>query len=472
MRLTTIFAAGSMMLSAFAAPGAGYQPVIKQLDMVRSENDPDKLYISYTIDSESWEIPSNTEVILTPILNYQGGSKELQPLIYAGRNAYLAHLRNDDTPEGTVLMRAKGNDRKVTEILPWNDAYTISELTFRSETRGCRCKSDGTPATLPTTLAMDFTPKQFELIVPTDQLQAMEQNVTDVVKNRSLSRKAYVNYRVNSTVLQPDFRSNPLELAKIIATIDSVRGDKDLTVDHVSIHGYASPEGSWSNNARLAEGRTEALRQYVDARYGFGTQLKTGSTPEDWTGLREWVSASALPDKDKILAVIDSDLKPDAKDRKLKNGFPETYKTLLGQAYPLLRRADYRIDYTVRTFTEAATIDQLLQSDPSKLSYEELMLLARSYDEGSDRRSELMMQAAELFPDDERAQLNAAFTALGRGDLEKAEQLLKKSGDTPTADYGRGVLALYKGDKERAEKLLNRAAAAGVTGAKQALKTL
>lgn len=472
MKLYNIFAAGSMMLSAFSAMSAGYQPVITQLDMVRSENAPNQLYISYTIDAESWDIPSNTEVIVTPVLNYEGGSKELPQLIYAGRNAYLAHLRNDDTPKGAVLVRAKGEDRKVTEVLPWEEAYTKSELTFRSETRGCRCKSDGAPSTLPTTLAMDFTPKQFELIVPTDQLQAMEQNVTEVVKNRSLSRKAYVNYRVNSTILLPDFRSNPLELAKIIATIDSVREDKDLTVDHVSIHGYASPEGSWSNNARLAEGRTEALRQYVDARYGFGSQLKTGSTPEDWKGLREWIQASALPDKERILSVIDSDLEPDAKDRKLKSDFPETYKTLLSQAYPLLRRADYRIDYTVKTFTEAATIDQLLQSDPSKLSYEELMLLARSYDEGSDRRNELMMQAAELFPDDERAQLNAAFTALGRGDLEKASKLLEKGGDTPTTDYGRGVLALYQGDKERAEKLLSRAAAAGVTGAKQALKTL
>lgn len=473
MKTSRILTSGSMMLAAFAALASAYQPQITQLDMVRSENSPNQLYISYTLaPAADSKIKTNQEVTLTPVLTYAGGEVTLPPVIYAGRNAYLAHKRNDDTPRGAILVKADSNPRQFTEIIPWSDAYTQSQLSFRSETRGCRCKADGETVTLPATLAMDFSPKQFELIVPTEQLMAMEQPVAEVVKNRSLSRKAYVNYRVGSTVLLPDFGANPLELAKIIATIDSVSGDKDLTVDHVSIHGFASPEGFYKGNARLAEGRTEALRKYVDTRYGFGPMLQTGSTPEDWSGLREWVAASELSDKEALLKVIDSNLEPDAKDRKLKADFPASYNILLNQAYPLLRRADYRIDYTVRAFTEAATIDQLLQSDPSKLSFEELMLLARSYDEGSDRRSELVMQAAELFPEDERAQLNAAFTALGRGDLQSAERLLTKAGDSEIADYARGVLALYQGNTAEAERLLGKAAAAGVTGARQALKGL
>ncbi len=468
------FALGSALACAFAAAaGTVPNPVITGIDMARSENNPNQLYISYTIAGESFKIPSNTEVKVTPVLQYAGGELELPSVIYAGRNAFLAHKRNHTTPEGALLMRAKGDDAQFSEVIPWNDAYTNSTLTFRSETIGCRCKGEGESTQLPAQLAMNFAPPApFELIYPVNEMAAMENAPEQVVKTRSLSRSAYVNYKINSPILLPDYKSNPLELAAIVATIDSVRADKDLTVNAVRIHGYASPDGPYTLNEKLAAGRTESLRKYVDNHYGFGSLLTAESTPEDWSGLREWVAASALADKAGILEVIDSNLKPDEKEQKIKKLYPASFQMMLSQVYPSLRRADYKIEYTVKTFTEPTTISDILNQDPSKLSYEELMILVRNYGQDSPRGTALLIQSAELFPDDPRAQLSAAMALIRQGNDEKAAALLANAGDSEVADYARGVIALHQGNDTEARRLLTRAARAGITGAQPALQTI
>ncbi|MDE6006225.1 MAG: hypothetical protein K2G67_01545 [Muribaculaceae bacterium] len=460
---TSLIALGAV----FSLSAAGQ--LVTDLDLTRVKGNPGNIIVSYNIDPSAAGIPSNSEVVLTPVLHFGADSIELKPTVIAGRNAYLAHKRNDDLAAGTDLVRTKGDAITRRAELPWQNAMVRSELTFRTETIGCRCKEEGR-GKLPQTLAVNFEPKHFDLIIPRDQLAALEKDIKDVVKTREVSKSAHVNYKVGSTVLLPDFESNPAELKAILATIDSVRDDKDLTVDHVEIHGYASPEGTYALNTRLAAGRTEALRKYVDARYNFGKNLVASSTPEDWAGLRKWVEASDLHEKAAVLRIIDSKLSPDAKDDELRTGLPNTYKILLWEAYPSLRRSDYTIKYTVRNFTKPETIARLLKTNPDKLSMEEVMLLARTYKVDSPEREELALTAARLFPNDWRAQLNGAFVALKHNDLNAAEGMLKRSGDSPLADYGRGVLMLYRKDYKTARPLLEKAAKAGVQGATEALE--
>jgi len=68
---------------------------------------------------------------------------------------------------------------------------------------------------------------------------------------------------VNRTEIKPDYRGNMTELIKITSTIDLVKNDPDVSITAVKIHGYASPEGSFANNKRLAEGRAKALAEYL-----------------------------------------------------------------------------------------------------------------------------------------------------------------------------------------------------------------
>ncbi len=438
------------------------EPVISQIDMARSVDNT--LFITYVIEKIDGKIGSNKELEITPVLTYAGEENLLPSSIYAGHNAYIVRRRQGNLPQGE-LLKANAKNTSFTYALPFIPGMEQVQLSFRSTPRGCACKATGNSETLPETLAMDFAPQEFQMSIPTNQLAALEKKPEQVVKSRSLSRSAFISYPVNVSVLKPDYRNNPVELHNIMATIDSVRNDKDLTVNNVNIHGYASPEGPYSLNEKLAKGRTESLRAYVDKQYGFGNKLTAESTGEDWEGLRIWVQDSELPHRDEILGIIKSRLGFDEKEAKIKKLYPEDWKVMMAGAFPTLRRADYKIDYTVRTYTEASTISNVMEADPSKLSLEEIMILARTYPEDSDKRAELIYKAAAMFPDDERAQLNAAFQALERRELENAARYLAKSGDSDLATYGRGLFQLYSGNESAAAPLLQKAAAAGIDGA-------
>ena len=78
---------------------------------------------------------------------------------------------------------------------------------------------------------------------------------------------------MNRTEIHENYRRNPTELQKILNTIDAVKNDVDTRIISVSIKGYASPESPYSNNERLAMGRTKTLKEYVRKQYDFADSL-------------------------------------------------------------------------------------------------------------------------------------------------------------------------------------------------------
>lgn len=62
--------------------------------------------------------------------------------------------------------------------------------------------------------------------------------------------------------------------------------------------------------------------------------------------------------------MIDSSLDPDAKEAKIKRTYPEEYRFLLQNCYPALRHTDYRIDYTIRSFSDVEEIKRIMQTQP------------------------------------------------------------------------------------------------------------
>ena len=287
--------------------------------------------------------------------------------------------------------------------------------------------------------------------------------VAEEVKTRELTGRAYIDFPVNMTNLYPEYRNNPAELAKIVATIDSVRNDKDITVKHIKIKGWASPESPWENNTRLAKGRTATLKAYVQNLYRFPEGfIETDYYPEDWEGLRAFVASSGLTHKYEILALIDdTTIAPDPKEDKLKKTYPEEYRFLLETVYPGLRHSDYTIEYTIRGYSDVVEIAEVMRTQPSKLSLNEMYLLAATYMPGSDAYNEVMETAARMYPRDETAIVNAASAAMQRGDLATAERYLSRAGTGAEVLYARGVLAGLQRDYEQAIWYMEQAVVKG-----------
>lgn len=292
----------------------------------------------------------------------------------------------------------------------------------------------------------------------------------EAVKVRDVKGQAYVDFPVNRTGIHPDYRRNPVELKKIIATIDEVKNHPDTRITLLSIKGYASPEGSYANNVRLAKGRTATLKDYVQKLYRFPEGfVMTDSEPEDWAGLRKYVETSDLAHKQEILALIDSDREPDNKDWKIKSTYPQEYAFLLKEVYPALRHSDYVVEFVVRAYTDVEEAKRILATRPGNLSLQELYMIANSYPQGSDEYNEVFATMVRLFPNDEVANLNAANVAMQRKDLVSAKKYLAKAGNSVQALYARGVCAGLEGDYPAARTWLEQAKVKGVKEAEEAL---
>lgn len=396
------------------------------------------LNISFGIDASTLRLKSNQEVTITPVLSNATNSVQLSPITVAGRNRIYYHLRNDgDMYTQGVNLFHNGNDAAAinyNQTVPYQQWMNLSTLALNYTFSGCaNCAEEGSETV---ELAnIDMVPAFFQAEYVYTEPKA------DGVKIRKESGSANIDFPVNVMVINPDFRNNAVELAKISQTIDKVKNDKDYTITSIFVKGYASPEGPYANNERLAKGRTAAVLEYVRQLYNFPKSVKFSSAyeAEDWNGLRKWVAASDLEKKDAILALIDSDLTPDQKDARIKSEFPVDYPFLLQNVYPSLRHTDYTVQYTVREFTNIQEIVGLVRTAPQKLGLNEFYLAANTFTPGSDAYNEVFETAVRMYPDDPVANLNAANSAMRKGDMASASKYLRKAGESQQAYYARGV---------------------------------
>ena len=259
-------------------------------------------------------------------------------------------------------------------------------------------------------------------------------------KIRELDKRAYIDFPVNRTELNPLYRRNPEQLDSIIRTINTLKEDNNLTVLAVNIHGFASPEGRFDNNDRLAKERAQTLMEYVQRMVRLDEDLFSVShTAEDWDGLRKFIAESNMEHKQQILDIAnDTSIKEDEREAKIKTAFADEYKFLLAACYPALRHSDYHIKYKVRPFN-VEEAKALVKTRPQLLSQNEMYMVAQTYEPGSKEFNEIMEIAVRMYPDDPTANLNAACTRLNAGDAEGAKPYLDKAGDSEEAKAARKV---------------------------------
>lgn len=428
------------------------------------------LAVRMTLDLGSLPVRNNMSVKITPVLNGADGERcELPPVTIAGRSRYYTMKRNDnDLTKGAMFYRhsKKMHPLTYTAMVPYKAWMRTAELAMETETEGCCGKGLGSSIAAVSTLKLDKAAMTAEYAFVTPK--------TERTKIRRKEGSALIDFKVNQTVILPEFGRNPGELAKIRQSIDEVRDDADTRILSVDIHGYASPEGSYFNNERLAKGRTEALADYVRTLYNFPAgMMKTASTAEDWEGVKCFLQDNpAFANRDAILAIVNSDIDPDAKNDRIRVEYPVEYRYMLENVYPPLRHSDYRIEYEVRSYTDPKEIAEVFRKRPANLSLEELFILANSLPEGSDEYADVFETAVRLFPESETAALNAAFAGIKRGDYVGAARHLENAGNSPEATYAKGLLKANEGDLETARQLLEEAKALGIPQAEGALKSL
>ena len=430
-----------------------------------------KVRIDIDLDIEKYSVNSEREIIFTPVIvaDNLSDSLALEPIVIAGRNRWFHYLRDGELEDPlTPIYRAgkknahAGSPREVP-FASWMEQSTVE---MRAESANCCDAPDRLTGPSPSgniPLAhIDVTRPAFN----PDFVYAPPVDAGPVIK--SLSGSAFITFIVNRTELEPDYMINPQELRKIYNSIQYVKDDKDATITHVHIKGFASPEGPYDNNVRLAKGRTETLRRHVRDLYHFPDTVVTSSyDPEDWAGLRNYLTDSLdfpIEHRREIIDIVDGPLGYDARDREIKVRFPKDYAVILKEIYPWLRHSDYTVEYAIKTYTDINEIRHAFETDPTRLRNVDFYTLAQTFPEGSDEYCNVFETAVEVYPDDPMLNLNAANNDMKRGQLDEAQSHLLKAGNTPEAHYARAILAAKRSDFTEAVKRFKAAADAGMTG--------
>lgn len=469
----------ALMSIACLSAYAGNKEPLKVYDLkVNVNGEESSVDIDIELYLKEFRIKSNSEVVFTPVLVSDDGLDSLQmsPVMICGRNRWYHYLRDGQVGKPGNDIYRSGSEEMVSikKRIPFEKWMGHSKLEMRQVTASCCGSPRQIFADTPSGNVLLATINTGKPELDYDFVFAPP--VEDSPVKKTVQGSAFVTFVVNRTELNPDYMDNPKEIQKILNSINVVKADPDAVITEVHIRGYASPEGPYDNNVRLAKGRTETLANYVNSLYKFDQGIMTTSyDPEDWGGLRAYVKDSMnfnLTNRPGLLAVIDGPLGFDAKDAALKSQFPADYKVILKEIYPWLRHSDYKVEYVIKVYTDLGNLMRLYNDDPTKLRAVDFYTIAQQYPVGSESYLDVMRKAIEVYPDEPMINLNVANIYLKEGDFEAAQSCLLKAGLNPRANFARGVLAAKRKDYREAEKYFTMAKEAGIEEADDYLSQL
>lgn len=289
----------------------------------------------------------------------------------------------------------------------------------------------------------------------------------------SQKMEAQVKFLVNQANLRKsELASNSVkDFVEMLRKIN--REHESLNLKNVEVLGYASPEGNYAVNDRLANQRQSVSEDFVKGQMKqarVSGDVTSRYTAEDWDGFQKLVAASNIQDKDVILRVLSMYQDPEQREQQIRN-MSEGFRELADGILPELRRARMIINYeTVGRSDEQ--LKQQFAADPTKLTLDELLYTA-TLDENPANREEIYKKAAELYPNDYRAKNNIGVMEMIRGNelsaLDNFQEAMDK-GKQPEAYANMAMMSLQHGGLETAEEYLSNAT--GATGMNRVLGTL
>lgn len=160
---------------------------------------------------------------------------------------------------------------------------------------------------------------------------------------KSEIRNFRIYYPVNKTALYPNYMSNAQNL-------DTIRRylAESPRIDSIVIYSYASPEGPYRFNSRLAKGRGKTAKRFIMSLMPADRQLPDSiihlrPEAENWQGLREEIVANYhLGDRDRVLKILDSDNANEEKKTRLKRlSGGKAWQHIIKTIMPRLRYATW-----------------------------------------------------------------------------------------------------------------------------------
>ncbi len=187
-----------------------------------------------------------------------------------------------------------------------------------------------------------------------------------LVKQHSDRNSDYaLRYQIDVAQLSSTLAGNARELNDLQAFIDKVSQDKSLQVTGVTITGYASPDGPYAPNERLARKRATDFRNYVDSNYHLSANypITVAAVVDEWKAAIPAVEKSDIPSKQEVLQILRSSDKATVKEMRLKR-LPTAWNYMRRHILPPMRHVEMAFTYDKSTVVTERTPIPLPEVEP------------------------------------------------------------------------------------------------------------
>ena len=384
-------------------------------------------------------------ITMTPVLRFQTGEASSQSATFQGEKVEGNGTDVNYRLGGTYNMRA--NFRYTPDMLK-SDLYMTFEARMKKKAVELPDVKIGYGILATADLLARCLDSSGTALAP-DQFQ------------RVISQKQEAN--IKFLIAQSNLRTSELEsvgMKDLIAVLKEINDNVEgRALDALEVSAYASPDGSYKLNERLAERRQDVSADYLKQqlkKIKLDADIRTRYTAEDWDGFQELIQASNLQDKQIILSVLSMYKDPEEREQQIRN-MSAIYTDIKDGIMPELRRARLMVNYEVIGRSDVEIIDQY-KSDPSKLSLEELVYGATMLMETPAEQKQWNQTIARLYPNDYRAFNNLAGLAYQEGDYQTAINYLTQAKNINTraaeVNTNLALIALRDGNLSQAESYL------------------
>ena len=388
--------------------------------------------------------PKKAVITVTPVLKYEGGSVSGDAYTFIGEKVEGNNQTISYKTGGNFTMKSTFD--YVPEMAK-SELYLEFAAKIKNKTKAMPAVkvADGVLATA----------ELYSQTTASTKPAYAEDAFQRVIKQ---AKQANIMFLIQQTNLRYS-ELNSAQMKEFTETLKDIKADTENKVlDNVEVSAYASPDGDFDLNDRLATLRQNNAKSHVNKllkKNKVETNVDTEYTAEDWEGFQELVAGSNIPDKELILRVLSMYNDPEVREREIKN-ISAVYGELAEEILPQLRRARLTLNYQLIGRSDEEIL-AAVKEDASVLSVEEL-LYAATLVETAKEKAAIYNTTAKLFPNDYRAYNNLAELAMNANDYAAAKKFLEKAvklnATAAEVNTNLGMIALIDGNVADAENYL------------------
>lgn len=399
----------------------------------------------------------NASVVVTPYLVYDGTETASQAYAFQGEkvrgNAPVISYQNGGAV--TIPVSFNYTPEMAQSVLELSFAVTQGKKQYVLPRVPVAVGVIGTAALADAaTVTPAITPDKFQRIIN-------EKYAADIM------------FLINEANIRANQR-NTNAMDELWNQIQEANAASNQVLREINIESYASPDGSYDFNYKLAGNREKNTDAYVrnqlqQAKITEFGELTANFTAEDWEGFKKLVQSSNIQDKDLILNVLTMYKDPEEREVQLRY-LASVFEQLADQILPQLRysRITASIDIIGKSDEE---LINLAKTNPAALNVDEI-LYAATLVKDPTVKEQIYKSATALFGQDFRTWNNLGMVQYQLGNFAAAKTAFEKSkslSNSPAANMNLALIDMVNGDYTKAKQLLG--AAAGVEGLGDALGT-